>query len=121
MLFHLTTEIPALPAKYLIPFREQEKRLNLSTNGLGAKNLPVIQATENKFQSGNGEPAIFHLAMHSLSDSTNSRYSYLMFDTHNSSPEDGKLYNYEISLSRIKSPMVVLSACNSGTGTLYSW
>ncbi|MCX6261187.1 MAG: CHAT domain-containing protein, partial [Bacteroidia bacterium] len=33
--------------------------------------------------------------------------------------EDGRLYNYEISLSRLKSPMVVLSACNSGTGTLY--
>jgi CHAT domain-containing protein len=43
-----------------------------------------------------------------------------MFDTHNLSPEEGKLYNYEISLTRIKSPMVVLSACNSGTGTLYS-
>ncbi len=33
--------------------------------------------------------------------------------------DDGKLYNYEISLSRLRSPMVVLSACNSGTGTLY--
>jgi CHAT domain-containing protein len=55
-----------------------------------------------------------------MSDSTNSRYSYLVFDTHNQSPQDGKLYNYEISLTRIKSPMVVLSACNSGTGTLYS-
>ena len=43
-----------------------------------------------------------------------------MFDTHNLSPEEGKLYNYEISLTRIKSPMVVLSACNSGSGTLYS-
>jgi CHAT domain-containing protein len=42
-----------------------------------------------------------------------------MFDTHNLSSTDGKLYNYEISLVRIKSPMVVLSACNSGTGTLY--
>jgi CHAT domain-containing protein len=42
-----------------------------------------------------------------------------MFDTHNLNPEQGKLYNYEISLTRIKSPMVVLSACNSGSGTLY--
>ena len=65
------------------------------------------------------EPAIFHLAMHTVSDSTNSRYSYMLFDTHNDTLEDGRLYNYEISLSRLKSPMVVLSACNSGTGTLY--
>jgi CHAT domain-containing protein len=57
--------------------------------------------------------------MHSISDPTDSRYSYLLFDTHNDTLEDGRLFNYEISLLRLKSPMVVLSACNSGTGTLY--
>ena len=77
-------------------------------------------ATKNNFIKAMNHPAIFHLAMHSMSDSINSRYSYLMFDTHNKLTEEGKLYNYEISLSRIKSPMVVLSACNSGSGTLYS-
>ncbi|HPI45568.1 MAG TPA: CHAT domain-containing protein, partial [Tenuifilaceae bacterium] len=30
-----------------------------------------------------------------------------------------RLYNYEISMNRVESPMVVLSACNTGTGTLY--
>ncbi|HBZ21198.1 MAG TPA: hypothetical protein DEO60_08725, partial [Bacteroidales bacterium] len=76
-------------------------------------------ATETNFSMSMQEPAIFHLAMHSISDSTDSRYSYLLFDTHNDTLEDGRLYNYEISLSRLKSPMVVLSACNSGSGTLY--
>lgn len=76
-------------------------------------------ATETNFRIEMQEPAVFHLAMHSVSDSTDSRYSYLLFDTHNDTLEDGRLYNYEISLSRLKSPMVVLSACNSGTGTLY--
>jgi CHAT domain-containing protein len=76
-------------------------------------------ATETNFRLAIQEPAVFHLAMHSVSDSTNSRYSYLLFDTRNDTLEDGRLYNYEISLSRLKSPMVVLSACNSGTGTLY--
>jgi CHAT domain-containing protein/tetratricopeptide (TPR) repeat protein len=77
-------------------------------------------ATKANFISALSDPAIFHLAMHSMTDSLNSRYSYLMFDTHNLAPEQGKLYNYEISLTRLKSPMVVLSACNSGSGTLYS-
>jgi CHAT domain-containing protein/Tfp pilus assembly protein PilF len=77
------------------------------------------QSTETKFLQAAKIPAIFHLAMHSVSDSTNSKYSYLLFDTHSDTIEDGKLYNYEISLTRINSPMVVLSACNSGTGTLY--
>ena len=77
------------------------------------------EATETNFREAMKHPAIFHLAMHSLADSVNSRYSYLMFDPRKDSINDGKLYNYEISISRITSPMVVLSACNSGSGTLY--
>jgi CHAT domain-containing protein/tetratricopeptide (TPR) repeat protein len=83
------------------------------------KSFTGESATETNFRLAMKEPAIFHLAMHSVSDSTDSRYSYMLFDTCNDTIEDGRLYNYEISLSRLKSPMVVLSACNSGTGTLY--
>jgi tetratricopeptide (TPR) repeat protein len=75
-------------------------------------------ATRSNFLRSISEPAIFHLAMHSFSDSTNSLYSYMMFDP--GEQDDGKFYNYEISLSKIVSPMIVLSSCNSGTGTLYS-
>jgi CHAT domain-containing protein len=83
------------------------------------KNFSGDNATKTNFISALHDPAIFHLAMHSMSDSIDSKYSYLMFDTHKLSAADSKLYNYEISLARIQSPMVVLSACNSGTGTLY--
>ncbi len=76
-------------------------------------------ATKSNFMSMLNNPGIIHLAMHSLSDSTDSRYSYLLFNGEKESQNSGKLYNYEISLSRINSPMVVLSACNSGTGVLY--
>ncbi len=76
-------------------------------------------ATKANFISSLKKPVILHLAMHSRSDSTNSKYSYLLFDSHNKVEKDGRLYNYEISLTRIASPMVVLSACNSGSGTLY--
>jgi tetratricopeptide (TPR) repeat protein len=77
------------------------------------------QATETNFRNALRDPAIFHLAMHSISDTVNSRYSFLLFGTKNDSVNDSRLFNYEISLTRITSPMVVLSACNSGTGTLY--
>jgi CHAT domain-containing protein/TPR repeat protein len=76
------------------------------------------EATETNFKSVIQHPAILHLAMHSMPDPDNSKYSCLLFNTRNDTLEDGKLYNYEIGLSRIKSPMVVLSACNTGTGTL---
>lgn len=77
------------------------------------------QATESNFKNLLKQPAIFHLAMHSQVDSNNSRYSYLIFDPESDSENDGKLFNYEISMSRVVSPMVVLSACNTGNGNLY--
>jgi CHAT domain-containing protein/TPR repeat protein len=76
------------------------------------------QATETNFKSVIQQPFILHMAMHSMADPDNSRYSFFMFDTKTDTVEDGKLYNYEIGINRIKSPMVVLSACNTGTGTL---
>lgn len=76
------------------------------------------EATVSNFGRVVKDQAIIHLAMHSSPDSANSKYSYLMFEP-DSNDKDGRLYNYEISLKRIKSPMVVISACNSGTGTLY--
>jgi CHAT domain-containing protein/Tfp pilus assembly protein PilF len=76
------------------------------------------EASETNFKSVMPDPAILHLAMHSMTDPDNSRYSFLMFDRVNDTLEDGRLYNYEISISRINSPMVVLSACNTGSGTL---
>lgn len=76
-------------------------------------------ATKDKFLQTISQEGIFHLAMHSMSDSSDSRYSYMLFHRRPEGDE-GRLYNYEISLSRLQSPMVVLSACNSGTGTLYS-
>ena len=77
------------------------------------------QATEHNFRSAMHYPAIFHLAMHNLSDTTNSSFSRLVFYSQSDTIEDGFLYDYEISLCRISSPMVVLSACNTGTGMLY--
>jgi tetratricopeptide (TPR) repeat protein len=77
------------------------------------------QATVTNFRQALQHHAILHLAMHSISDTVNSKYSFLLFDTKKDSAGDGRLYNYEISLTRINSPMVILSACNSGSGTLY--
>ncbi len=75
-------------------------------------------ATVSNFRSVIKHPAILHLAMHSMPDPDNSKYSYLLFDPGSDTTGDGKLYNYEIGISRIRSPMIVLSACNTGTGTL---
>jgi CHAT domain-containing protein len=83
------------------------------------KKYTGAEATESNFRKAIQYPAIFHLAMHSVSDTIDSKYSCLVFDSQADSVEDGNLYNYEIGMNRVISPMVVLSACNSGSGTLY--
>jgi CHAT domain-containing protein/Tfp pilus assembly protein PilF len=83
------------------------------------KQFPGTNSSESNFKSLMDNPAIFHLAMHSFQDSDNSKYSYLLFENRLDSLEDGKLYNYEIETIRLNSPMVVLSACNTGSGTLF--
>jgi CHAT domain-containing protein len=76
-------------------------------------------ASKRNFMEALKSPAIFHLAMHSLSDTSNSRFSYLLFGQNEDKMNNEKLYNYEISLNKIYSPMVVLSTCNSGSGKMY--
>lgn len=96
-----------------------EKEINGIFKRFNGTKYQGNKATESIFKSVIKQPAILHLAMHSMTDPDNSNYSYLMFDTESDTVNDGKLYNYEISLSRINSPMVVLSACKTGAGTLY--
>lgn len=76
-------------------------------------------ATESVFKSTLTQNSVLHLAMHSTTDTLDSKYSFLVFDSGADTLNDNRLYNYEISMNRVESPMVVLSACNTGTGTLY--
>jgi len=100
-----------------LPGAEQEIQSILKR--FRGKHFSGSTATETNFRNSIRRPAIFHLSMHSVTDTMTSKYSWLAFDAKDDNIEDGRLYNYEISLLRITSPMVVLSACNSGSGTLY--
>jgi CHAT domain-containing protein len=97
-----------------------ESEISSIFNWFPVKEYSNENASKQRFLLLGHDNSILHLAMHSQTDSINSKFSCLLFDENGSSPGANKLFNYEISLSRIKSPMVVLSACNSGTGTLYS-
>ena len=111
--------INSISGKGLDSLRGAGEEIESIFKKFSGKKFTGNQATEKKFKEAIANTAIFHLALHALTDSTNSRYSYFVFGTDTGNLEDGKLYNYEISLSRLKSPMVVLSACSSGSGTLY--
>ena len=78
------------------------------------------QATIANFRSNLTDGAILHLAMHAELDTLHSGSSSLIFAPDIKKAGNYRLYNYEIGQMNIISPMVVLSACNTGSGKLYS-
>ena len=77
-------------------------------------------ATIANFKLNLNNGAILHLAMHSELDTLQAGTSSLVFSPEINNPDIYHLYNYEIGQMNINSPMVVLSACNTGNGKLYS-
>lgn len=82
--------------------------------------LKAGQATIANFRSSLNSGAILHLAMHAELDTSQVGSSGLIFSPDTKSPGNYRLNNYEIGQMSINSPMVVLSACNTGAGKLYS-
>ena len=77
------------------------------------------QASERRFKEEANQYRILHLAMHALVDDDNPMYSRLAFakDT-TDSPEDGYLNAYELYDMELSADLTVLSACETGFGTL---
>jgi len=96
--------------------REIESILN-TFNGMSFSDG---QATLANFTTKLKSGAVLHLAMHSDLDTVQAGTSSLIFSADNNQQKNYRLYNYEIGQMNIKSPMVVLSACNTGNGKLYS-
>ena len=72
------------------------------------------KATKQNFKEQYQDYNLIHLSMHGETDSVNpSAYSSLVFFN------DELLYNYEVANMEFNADMAVLSACNTGFGTLY--
>jgi len=97
-------------------YKEVESILN-NFNGSVFK---AGEATIANFRSNLKSGAILHLAMHAELDTIQSGSSSLIFTTDITNLENYRLHSYEIGQMNINSPMVVLSACNTGNGKLYS-
>lgn len=74
------------------------------------------EATIGNFRKYAKDYGIVHLAMHTIIEDNNPMYSKLVFTRSDSS--DGYLHAYELYNSEISAQLVVLSACNTGTGLL---
>jgi len=76
-------------------------------------------ATETAFKGAVNHSGIVHLSMHSFIDDSDPMHSKLVFATDDlDSLNDGLLHTYEIFNMELQAEMVVLSACNTGTGKL---
>lgn len=71
-------------------------------------------ATENQFKSVVKQPGILHLASHAVVDREDVSFSRLLFYPSEEETEDGALHLYELPYLKINSPLVVLSACQTG-------
>jgi len=78
------------------------------------------QASESSFKNEASGKRVIHLAMHTLLNDSNPMYSKMIFSQVDESDEDGSLNTYELYNLEIQAGMVVLSSCNTGTGSVRS-
>ena len=76
------------------------------------------EAREEAFKLKAPEASILHLAMHAITNDINPLYSGLAFTKVDTSFENNFLYTYELFNMRLKADLAVLSACNTGSGTI---
>jgi CHAT domain-containing protein len=75
-------------------------------------------ASEYSFKELSSQYRILHLAAHAFIDEDDPLHSTLVFSPDSEGNEDGMLNVSEIYNLDLNASMVVLSACNTGTGTL---
>ncbi len=101
---------------YPLPFARKEAE-EVSHYTLG-RMVSGKQASEHYFKNHTSRYDIIHLAMHTILDNKHPLYSKLVFTQPSDSLEDGFLNAYEIYALQFRTNLVVLSACNSGSGKL---
>ena len=76
------------------------------------------QATKSRFLSEATNYEIIHLAMHTVINDSLPMFSELLFYDDGIQNTDTKLHTYEVFGLKLKADLVVLSACNTGSGRL---
>ena len=74
------------------------------------------EASERHFKQAASDHRIVHLATHAFLNEKNPLYSGLLLAK--DSTEDGTLHLYELYQTKLNSDLAVLSACNTGFGTV---
>ncbi|MGB3466956.1 MAG: CHAT domain-containing protein [Cyclobacteriaceae bacterium] len=75
-------------------------------------------ASEQQFKEIAADYKILHLAVHGITDSEEPDHSRLDFYQKGESDEDGQLHAFELYDMRLNADLAVLSACNTGSGSV---
>jgi CHAT domain-containing protein/Tfp pilus assembly protein PilF len=99
-----------------LPYARAESKHVLSM--VEGRELKGSDASKQNFISYANEFDVLHLAMHTQINDNNPLYSRLVFHPISDSPDNFTLSTYELYNLKLNASLVVLSACNTGSGNL---
>jgi len=102
----------------LLPISGAVDEAKTVTKTVGGRKFIGKKADKNEFKKHMRDSKILHLAMHTIIDDSNPQYSKLAFSPRKDSTNDGLMNVYELYNYHMLTPLVVLSACNTGYGKL---
>ena len=102
----------------LVPLNGNQEEVNHAGKLFNGKVFTRQDATESLFRLNGGSAKILHLAAHAVADDKYPMNSGLWFTQSGDSLNDDFLQAYEIYNLRLNSELVVLSACNTGSGQM---
>ncbi len=101
-----------------LPLPGAEAEVTGLTGLISGDQFTKSRATKQMFLRNAEKYDILHLAMHTILNDTLPLYSKMVFSADSSKREERTLNTYEIYNLKLKSDMVVLSGCNTGSGKL---
>ena len=96
--------------------RHNQTEVNRLRARMGGEALTGTVATLDRFRAAAADYRLLHLATHGKANNVAGEYSYIAFAPDSDTTEAAKLYVSELYNLRLDADMVVLSACESGTG-----
>lgn len=112
------TSSPSVKTASLAPLKWNLQEVLSLNNYFNHYTSTGDKATEAAFKEKIKDYPIAHLAMHAIIDDEDPMYSKLLFAPSKDTLEDGMLHTFELYNMRLNTQMVVLSACNTGSGKL---
>ena len=110
--------ISGTASSHFLPLPGAEAEVTGVTGIITGDQFMGRRATKQVFLQNAEKYDILHLAMHTILNDTLPLYSKMVFSADSSGKNERTLNTYEIYNLKLKSDMVVLSGCNTGSGKL---